>query len=756
MRAWRSAVPLFFALSLASPSFAIPGQTPPAPKKDTAVHPTSWGHVTGQVYDAVTGAPIQNAAVSVQDHGAFADAGRTTGKTDEMGRYHCDAVIGRVSSNLDLGRLLDGGLITLVLGGAVNETKRIDVTRLNVRITCDGYNLFEGVVLCRKSSPSHFEVAMEPILLTRAGSDEVSTTAEGWGVVRIEEVKIDPSVVRPGGKARVTVLVKSPRILNLHDMSVTANYALTDKEDRRGLKPAPSPAEGTLAFTGDITAPKSKNGAVAEVTASILNCPYDVAPDGRRARALIQVVPEGEGDEVAADRAEAYRLEQQGDTEAAAEKLKAICGGSHAELWDYVRLAKLSEVLHDSGGTVQALKRAVEIAPAKPELARSLVMGAYVSALVAQGQGQEAVTQFDASLKAMKEKDKPGHLAVPLVAAMGSAYVQTGRLTEAEALNEELLKWPGAGLYPETIAFRSSLTLARAQAALKREPNSAQAHLAYGRALMDQGRWEEAASAVQDALNIDPNLGIARRELAYALLHLKGQTPAADQDLDGSLTAAEGQVEFTDPKGKVSRSKDFHAWHTLAILRYVKACRLRSSGDSAASAEFGRARGALMEALKCGRSGADVAGDEPVILLGYARPRVVTISGFAYPEANSDFVLMDSLEGLEAKPNDYLAEYNLGTALIDLGEPALARQPIERALALKPDFVEAKYARALVELNSGERDAALADLRAVVKRNPRHSHANLTLARLYTEDGDMASASVCLAAHAAVYGTTAQ
>ena len=139
-------------------------------------------------------------------------------------------------------------------------------------------------------------------------------------------------------------------------------------------------------------------------------------------------------------------------------------------------------------------------------------------------------------------------------------------------------------------------------------------------------------------------------------------------------------------------------------------------------------------------------------MFGYMSPRLVEISGFAYPEANSDFVVMESLRELEAHPENYLAQFNLGTALLDLGQPGLAATPLRRAIELKPDFLEGKYASALLSLQSGDRDAAIKLLKEVVAANPLHPHASVTLARIYTEDGNPAEAASCLADHARAYG----
>jgi tetratricopeptide (TPR) repeat protein len=727
-------------------------QRPQKTAKDTAVQSTSWGQVTGQVYDAQTGAPLQGASVAVQDEGVFADSGKTVGHTDAAGRYKCAAIIGRVSENLDVGRLLSTGLVGLLGGGATNKTKRIDITRLCLRVSKDGYKQYEGIVYCRSSEPEAFTVVMEPVLLTRADGPEVSTTAPGWGIVRVEEVKIDPPVLRPGGRATVTVSVACPAAADIRSMRTTAVWQLSDRPVVRQLKLKAEPAQGIVTFVGELNAPQTKDTLVGEVVVLLTACPYDVAPEGRRGTALAQVVANNDDETVASERAAAYALHLQGDNVAAVQKLKTVVdkGGT---LWDYTLLAKMSETLHDKDTAIQAYKRAVELAPAKPDTQRLVCAASHAAALAANGEGDKAITEYSSVVEAVPDKDRPKRLPPALLAALGTSYVQCGRLSEADAINQSLSKYARAGLDPSVIDFRTSLRLAQAQAELKADPKSASARAGYARALMDLGRWEEAVDELRSAAIDNPGEEVLRRDLAYAVLHVRGKDTATEVPIDQAIAAAEAQTQVTI-KGKVAKTKDFFAWHSLAMLLYAKQAQQLSSGQREAAASTGNhLRDVLLDALKCGRAGADVSAGRYSYMFGYMSPRVVAISGFAYPEANSDWVILDSLTTLAKRPDDYLAHLGLGTALLDLGQAGLAAEPIQRALQLRPDSVEARYLGALVALQQGDRAAARKALRDVLTANPRHPRANLVLAKLYAEDGDDSASATCLAAHAQFYGS---
>src|SRR5438105_4507476 len=93
---------------------AVPASSPPAPAGEAAI-PTgagatikrpSWGKVVGWVVDASTRKPVRQAAVSLEVEGAFPASGRSTGQTDAAGRFTTRAPLGKISSNLDWGRVL--------------------------------------------------------------------------------------------------------------------------------------------------------------------------------------------------------------------------------------------------------------------------------------------------------------------------------------------------------------------------------------------------------------------------------------------------------------------------------------------------------------------------------------------------------------------------------------------------------------------------------------------------------------------------
>jgi tetratricopeptide (TPR) repeat protein len=131
----------------------------------------------------------------------------------------------------------------------------------------------------------------------------------------------------------------------------------------------------------------------------------------------------------------------------------------------------------------------------------------------------------------------------------------------------------------------------------------------------------------------------------------------------------------------------------------------------------------------------------------YIGPKKRMLAGFAIPEGRQDYIILDSLDTLKSHPDNALAHLNLGRSLVELELPDMALPSLEKAAALMPELTEARYALALARRDLGQTEEAHALLERVLQENPMHPHANLDLARLYTEKGDTETAQVHVLAH---------
>lgn len=733
----------------------------PLRAEDAATDTRTLGTVKGRIYDAHTGAPISDAKIVIQQEGVFPTKGKALCKTDIMGEYTCSALLGRISTKYNVGGILMNAILPV---GATESTttKRIDVSRLNLRVSKEGYKTYEGPVRCRTMDAFFFMVVMEPVLLVRADSPEVSAAADGWGVIQIREVTLTPPVVAPGKKATVTVKVQSPTVAT-RKRSTGSLFGIS-KAQLKVFVSAPflkrpvvlavqTQADDEIIFTGTLTAPKKPTVPSYACTAYIAQSPLEIITGGDTRAALMQV-PLAAGDERLAQwRLEADASVRAGDTAAAVTKLKSVCADPKAVLGDHLWLGTLATQLHDHAASTAAYRQALATIPAKaktvelnnakqkPEQARWWITSRLAAAMLRDGKTAELLAEFKPLVDAVPEKEQSAKVPYDLMVALGMAYVQRGQLAEASAISERLLKWSPGTVSDLAREFNRDLRVAMADAAVAKNPTDADAWANQGRLLIDLGQWDAAVGKLRKALELNPNLTSVRRDLTYALLHLRGNQQAAAIDLEAALQAAKEKVAYTKEKDK---SMNFFDWHAYAILLYTQAYRQREAGKiKDADATMKTCREMFTEAIRCGRSGADQFG---------GADKIVAIAGFAYPEADSDFRILDSLDTLAEHPEDPLARFTMADALLQLEQPVMAESVLREALKLAPNFVEGRYLEAKLAMKNQDDARAMTLLSEVLVKNPRHPFANIELANLYTQAGDLVSASGCLAAHAAIYG----
>jgi len=279
--------------------------------------------------------------------------------------------------------------------------------------------------------------------------------------------------------------------------------------------------------------------------------------------------------------------------------------------------------------------------------------------------------------------------------------------------------------------------------------------------LEQQQQYQEALGARQELCNLSTAITSDRDALMRLQARLAGTpattamptaTPMGAAELEAAIAAARTRAEAD------SKNQDFAVWHNYALLLVRKSLYQQESSDPGLTSTLETCETALSSALKSARSGKRSVdqGHYYGIIFGYYGSAVVGISGFDQPEAGSDFLILESMRTLRSVPNSYLDYLNMATALTDLGQTDLALKVTDKCLALRPDCVEAKYVKAVASIVQGDGGSGLTLLQEVAKANPRHSRANLILAKAYTLADDPTTATEYLAAHEAFYGLDAK
>ena len=562
-------VTLISIMILAFVTFMLPANAAQT-ESDKLVQPTDDGGVIGRIYDATNMSPIVGATVVIQEDGAFASSGKTIGKTDAIGGYECKAKIGRISGHLNVAQALFSSPLGLLTGAARDKTKRTDISRLNIRVTADGFQPFEGIVPCRRIIADEFVAAMEPIMLVKTDSTEVSTVAIGWGNMEITSASVEPTILHPKWKATVAVSLKCPAQDPKLKPVIVIYSALCGKKQ---LTKFTTEADGSLLFRAEWAVP-SRAGGIDLMRILVQNTPYELKPINDTI--LMQVT-----------KAE----------EAAKLRLKA----------------------------------------------------------------------FELRKKCLYE--------------------------EALKVLTELCSMPEAIDYDKDTLF-----------------------------------------SVQNCLPLSQPLTPA--EVA----------PPQGSDLDSLLASAKKQTDVD------TKFQDFNAWHQYALLLFRQAHYKGQQNSAELLTSIEECRNALIGALRSGRSAMTYKNTN----LSFGARRIESVSGFQVPEADSDFVLLQNINVLRTPVVDYLDYLNVATALCDLSQMDLTATYADKCLSVKGDCIEAKYVKALADIQEGNARNGVSLLQDVVKANPRHYRANLVLAKAYTEAGETEKAASYLSAHEAFYGSDAK
>lgn len=724
------------------------------------IEPTHNGNVIGRVYDAASGEPIKDAKVCIEDMGEFKEGKQNNAKTDQTGKYNCIAEIGRISSKVNIGRALSSGLAGLFSGSAKDTTKRIDISRLNIRVTSDGYKTFESIVPVRKIDAVSFSAEMQPVLMIKTESAEESACTPGWGAAGIVDVILLPSIAEPDSEVSVTIKLKCPKPAITKKTSIEMNsVGFAHKWIKN-----PVSVDGYTEFSTKYKISKKLKSGTELLSIRLYDCLADIMPGGDFTTALFQVVKTDEEKSAAVLREKAYKLRQDDNNLEALGVLKELCKMPVTSREDFTALASVADTTGDYDTAVASWAKVFELTP---EDLRLYIGGMKANSMFLSGKPELVISEFAPIVDSIKEKDRTNWILMTTMTALGQSYLKTGDLQkandvckelqncEASFINiltiiraskmptNELTKWEG--FLTDSIKFQNDLKLKQLENAVTTEPNKAQALADYGRYLLDNGRYEEALDKLTQASKLDPNISALQADIQHTVSRLLGKQTDNQQDLDTLITAAEARL------GQKKESRDFYSWHNYSLLLLRKLYKENSSGINAASPQLDTCKSALISALLCGRPSEKKIASSQYILTGYMGADIVGLEGFAYPEANTDFIILRCIRILAKYPANKLAHSNLAAAFLELDETDLAASAVQACKQLGTNCSDLAYSEALLSLKKGDKEAATAFFKQVLSSNPRHPKANKTLAELYSEKGDFSSALACLAAHNTYY-----
>ena len=246
-------------------------------------------------------------------------------------------------------------------------------------------------------------------------------------------------------------------------------------------------------------------------------------------------------------------------------------------------------------------------------------------------------------------------------------------------LGNALLEVPG----------RADDAIARFEAALRLNPDYAEAHNNLGNALNAEGRIREAIAQYETALRLKPDYAEAHYNLGLALANTPAQMDAAIAEYEKALQI---QPEYAKAHNNLGNALGARGRFPEAISHYEAALRLKPD-DAVAHYNLGNALNAI------------------------GRPEQAVVQ---YEEA------------LRLQPDYVEAHTNLGCDLAQVpGRLADAIAQFEAALRLKPDDAVAHLNLAVALLRTpGRGDEAAAHLEIVLRLQPGNEAARKVLERI--------------------------
>ncbi len=224
----------------------------------------------------------------------------------------------------------------------------------------------------------------------------------------------------------------------------------------------------------------------------------------------------------------------------------------------------------------------------------------------------------------------------------------------------------------------------------------APAHAHLGLLYFQQGRTEEAAPPLREALRIDS----ARTDALNALVQIlrdQSEAAAAASDSARALTLLREARDYAPENPDIqfefgTMALQLSLWDD-AIAAFQQTLRLRQ--------------------------------DDPVALYSLGR---AFLGKWKFEDARQQFARY-----VEARPDDASGHCALGMTLAALENTQEAREQFERSIALAPEQVESYFRLGLIDLNTKDLDDAATNFRHVLARDSKHAAALSGLGRVAFE-----------------------
>jgi tetratricopeptide (TPR) repeat protein len=398
---------------------------------------------------------------------------------------------------------------------------------------------------------------------------------------------------------------------------------------------------------------------------------------------------------------------------------------------------ELAHVLQERGDSDEALGVFRDLKRLQPGNATNLLC--LLDALKGKGSIEEIAETKNAALVASREEIRRSpDRGIPR-ANLAGALANQGKLDEAIAEYRAAIR-----LEPELFGVRGNLAavleqrgkldeaVAEYRTMIRLAPDDPASHVNLGALLCDKLEdYPAAAGEFRKAIRLRPDHGDTYASLGKALL-FQGK---ADEALAALRDAVRLQPSHDNAHNNLGNALEILGRPDEAIAEYRESIRLRPdiAGVHANLASGLAARGRPDEAIAEYRAAIRL---EPGLAAAHHNLGTLLCDHLKqYPAAESAF-----REAIRLDPADAQAHTNLGNAMSKQGKLDEAIAEYRAATRLKPGDAHAHYCLANALEEQGKLDEAIAAFRAAIRLKPDHAEAHCNLGGVLERQGDYAGA----------------
>ncbi|WP_017327796.1 FkbM family methyltransferase [Synechococcus sp. PCC 7336] len=323
---------------------------------------------------------------------------------------------------------------------------------------------------------------------------------------------------------------------------------------------------------------------------------------------------------------------------------------------------------------------------------------------------------------------------------LGTAYYQSGKLSEAEACFQQVLQWqpenPVLWYQLGAIAAQQkqySTAIEQINRAIDLNPQEPSFHSALGAIYVQQQKWNEAIECYQKTIHLQPNEALAHANLGNAS-KLQGRLDEAVANYQRALQLQPDLYRVQASLGAILKEQ---GKLDEAIPYFQQTLQLQPEHLDAHNnlGHIYHSQGKLDEAIDCYQQALQLQPD--------SYPVHSNLGNVYQDRGKVEEAIACYQRSIQLQPNYHHAHNNLGNALKKQGKLEEAIASCQRAIQLQPDYYQAHNSLGTAYQQQGKLEKAIACYQQAIQLQPNFYPAHNNLGATYQKQGKLEEAIAC-------------